>query len=201
MYPFQLFPCRTFSFSCPSPSSVISRTPSNHLSLVLPLPHSPYPMPIIIAFTRPSDLIMWSKYLNFCLSISLTSRGSIPSSVRIDLLLHFSIHEILNIYYLLQHQYSLACNLSLSFFIDSPWFTTIFKTGNTSVLTSITFFVIYIPLSFHILIKHIMAALPKAILLPIYFLQPHVLSIIDPRKLKLLTNSTIVPSKWKNLYL
>ena len=135
--------------------------------------------------------MMCPKYDSCCFFISASSGlvALIPSIT--DLLVLLAVHGILSS--LLQHHNSNLSILLLSAFLivqDSQPYCT---TGKTNAFTILQFVGIVISLSFHILFRPVIAALPNANRLKISPLQEPESSILVPRKTQSRTISTFSP--------
>ena len=169
---------------------VKSVIPSNHLILCTPLLFLPSVFPGIRVFSSESVLcIRWPKYWSFSFSISPSSEYSEWISLRndwFDLLAGQGT--------LLQHHSSKASILQCpAFFIiqlSHPYMTT----GKTIVVSRQTFVSKVMSLLFNMLSRLIIAFLPRSKHLLISWLQSPSAVILEPRKIKSDTVSTVSPS-------
>ena len=171
--------------------SIESVVPSNHLIFCLPLLLLPSIFPNIRVFSSESVLrIRWPNYWRFSISPSNDYSGLI--SFRIDWLDLLAVQGILKS--LLQHPSSEASILWCSgFFIvqlSHPYMTT----GKTISLTIWTFVGKVISLLFNMLSRLVIAFLPRSKSLLISWLQSPSAVILEPRKIKSATVSTVSPS-------
>ena len=138
--------------------------PSNHLILCCPLHLLPSVFPSIRVFSNESVLhIRWSKYWSFSFSISPSNEYSGLISLRIDWFDLLAVQGTLKS--LLQHHISKA-----------------------SVLHCSTFFIIH-----HMLSRLVIAFLPRHKRLSISCLQSPSAEILETKKMKSLTVSTVFP--------
>src|SRR5574338_232011 len=167
--------------------------PSSHLILCHPLLLlSPIP-PSIRVFSNESTLLMrWPKYCSF--SFSIIPSKEIPGliSFRMDWLDLLAVQGTLNS--LLQHHSSKASILRRSVFftvqLSHPYMTT----GKTIALTRWTFAGKVMFLLFNMLSRLVIAFLPRSKHLLISWLQSPSVVILEPRKIKSDTVSTVSPS-------
>ena len=163
--------------------------PSHPLSSLL---HPPSIFPSIRVFSKESVLhIRWPKYWSFSCSISPSSEH--PGLIlRMDLLDLLAIQRTLKS--LLQHHSSKASILQCSCFfivqLSHPYTTT----GKTIALTRWTFVGKVISLVFNMLSRLVIAFLPKSKHLLISWLQSPSAVILEHKKIKSATDSTISPS-------
>ena len=166
--------------------------PSNHLILCLPLLLLP-PIPHSIrVFSNESTLRMrWPKYWSF--SFSIIPSKKIPGliSFRMDWLDLLAVQGTLKS--LLQHHSSKALILGSAFFtvqLSHPYMTT----GKTIALTRQTFVGKVKSLLFNVLSRLVITFLPRRKCLLISWLQSQYAVILEPRKIKSDTVSTVSPS-------
>ena len=162
--------------------------PSNHLILCHSLlPHSIFPS--IRVFSNESVFhIRWPKYWSFSFSISPSNEYSGLISFRMDLL---AVQGTLKS--LLQHHSSKASILQHSAFfmvqLSHPHMTT----RKTIALTRWNFVGKVISLLFNMLSRLLIAFLPRSKRLLISWLQSPSAVILEPRKIKSVTVSTVFP--------
>src|SRR5574341_1278898 len=167
--------------------------PSSHLilcRLLLLLPPIP---PSIRVFSNESTLcIRWPKYWIFSLSISPSNEHPGLISFRMDWLDLLAVQETLKS--LLQHHSSRASILRHSAFftvqISHPYMTT----GKTIALTKWTFVGKEMSLLFNMLSRLVITFLPRSKCILISWLQSPSAEILEPRKIKSDTVSTVSPS-------
>src|SRR5574337_482934 len=167
--------------------------PSSHLilcRLLLLLPPIP---PSIRVFSNESTLLMrWSKYWTFSFSIIPSKEHPELTSFRMDWLDLLAVQETLKS--LLQHHSSKASNLQCSAFftvqLSHPYMTN----GKTIALTRWTFVGKVISLLFNMLSRLFITFLPRSKCLLISWLQSPSAVILEPRKIKSDTVSTVSPS-------
>ena len=167
--------------------------PSNHLILCHPLLPLPSICPRIMVFSSESVLrIRWPKYWSFSFNISLSNEcpGLIP--FRMDWLDLLEVQGTLKS--LLQHHSSKASILRHSAFfivqLSHPYMTT----GKTIALTGQTFVDKVISLLFNMLPRLVITFLPRSNHLLISWLQSPSAVILEPKKRKSATVSTVSPS-------
>ena len=179
-------------------TSIESVMPSSHLILCRPLLLlNPIP-PSIRVFSNESTLRMsWPKYWSF--SFSIISSKELPGliSFRMDWLDLLAVQGTLKS--LLQHHSSKASILPSSAFftvhLSHPYMTT----GKTTALTRWTFVGKVMSLLFNILSRLVITFLPRSQRLLISWLQSPSAVVLEPRKIKSDTVSTVSPSismKW-----
>ena len=164
-----------------------------HLILCCPLLFLPSIFPRIRIFSNESDLpIRWPKYWSFGFSISPSNEHSGLISFRMDWLNLLAVQGTLKS--LLQHHSSNASILWCSAFfivqISHPHMTT----GKTIALTRQTSVSKVMSLLLNILSSLITAFLPGSKHLLISWLQSQSEVIMEPKKIKPLTVSTVSPS-------
>ena len=186
---------------CPSPTpsslklmSIELVMPSSHLILCCPLLLLPPIPPSIRVFSNESTLRMrWPKYWSFTFSISPSNEHPGVISFRMDWLdLLAGVQGTLKS--LLQHHSSKASILQCSAFfavqLSHPYMTT----RKTIALTRWTFVGKVISLLFNMLSKLVVTFLPRSKLLLISWLQSPSAVILEPKKTKSDTVSTVSPS-------
>ena len=142
-------------------TSIESAMPSNHLILYHPFLLLPSTFPSIRVFSSKSVLcIMWPKYWSFSFNISPPSEYSGLISFRIDWLDILAVQGTLKS--LLQHNSSKASVLQCSAFfivqLSHPYVTT----GKTIAFTRWTFVGKVMSLLFNMLLRLIIAFLPRS---------------------------------------
>ena len=167
--------------------------PSNHFILCLPLLLLPSVFPSIRVFSNESVLcIRWPKYWRFSFSISPSNKYSGLISFRIDWFDLLIVQETLKS--LLQHHNSKApILLHSAFFIvqlSHPYMTT----GKTIALTRWTFVDKVMSLLLNMLSRLVITFLPRSKRLLISWLQSPSAVILEPKKIKSDTVSTVSPS-------
>ena len=173
--------------------SIESVMPSNLLILCHPLLLLPPIPPSIRAFSNESTLHMrWPKYWSFSLSISPCSEHPGLVSFRMDWLDLLALQGTLR--GLLQHHHSKASMLQHSAFLRVQLSHPYMTTGKTIALTRRTFVGKVISLLFNMLSRLVIAFLPRSKRLLISWLQSPSAVILEPRKIKSDTVSTISPS-------
>ena len=186
--------------------SIESVMPYSHLILCHPLLLLPPIPPNIRVFSNESTLCKrWPKYRGFSLSISPSNEHPGLISFRMDwldllatrslektLLATISLEKTLNS--LLQHNSSKASVLQCSAFcivqLSHPYMTT----GKTIVLTRWTFVGKVMSLLFNMLFRLVITFLPRSERLSISWLQSPSAVILEARKIKSATVSTVSPS-------
>ena len=166
--------------------------PSSHLILGRPLLLLPPIPPSIRVFSNESTLhIRWPKYWSF--SFSIIPSKEIPGliSFRMDWLDLLAVQGTLKS--LIQHHSSKASILQCSAFftvqLSHPYMTT----GKTIALTRRTLVGQVMSLLLNMLFKLIIAFLPRSKRLLISWLQSPSVVILEPRKIKSDTFSTVSP--------
>ena len=149
--------------------------------------------PSIRVFSNESVLrIRWPKYWSFSFSINPSNEYSGLISFRMDWLDLLAVQETLQS--LLQHHSSKASILWCSAFfivqISHPYMTT----GKTIALTRQNFVGKAMSLLFNILSRFVIAFLPRSKCLLISWLPSTSAVILEPKKVKSLTLSTVSPS-------
>jgi len=167
--------------------------PSNHLILCHPLLLLPSIFPNIRIFSNESALcIRWPKYWSFSFSIGPSSEHSGLISFRMDWLDLLAVQGKLKS--LLQHQISKASILRDSAFFIVQLSHPHMITGKTIALTTRTFVDIVMSLLFNMLSRLVLTFLPMFKCLWISGLQSPSAVILEPRKMKSTTVSTVSPS-------
>ena len=167
--------------------------PSIHLILCRPLLLLPSIVPSIKVFSNESALhIRWPKYWSFSFSISPSNEHSGLISFRMDWLDLLAVQGTLKS--LLQHHSSKASSLRQSAFfivqLSHPYVTT----GKTIALTRLTFVGQVMSLLFNILSRLVIAFFPRSKNLLISWLQSPSAVILESKKRKSDTVSTVSPS-------
>ena len=166
--------------------------PSNHLILCCPLLLLPSVFPSIKVFSNESALhIRWPKYWSFSFSISPSNEYSGLISFRID---GFDLAVQRTLKSLLQHHSLKASILQCSSFfmvqLSHPYMTT----GKTIALTKWTFVGKVMSLLLNMLSRLVITFLPRSKHLLISWLQSPSAVILEPKKRKFDTVSTLSPS-------
>ena len=166
--------------------------PSSHLILCLPLLLLPPIPPSIRVFSSKSTLRMgWPKYWSFSFSISPSNEHPGLISFRMDCLDLLAVQGALKS--LLQHHSSKAsilwCSALFLVQLSHPYFTT----GKTTALTRQTFVGKVMSLLFHMLSRLVTAFLPRSKRLLISWLQSPSAVILEPKKIRSDTISTVSP--------
>ena len=179
-------------WSPPKPMSIESVMPSNHLSLCCPLLLLPSIFPSIRVLSNESALhIRWPKYWNFSFNISPSTQHPGLISFRMDWLDLLAVQGTLKS--LLQHHSSKASILwRAAFFIvqlSHPYMTT----GKTIALTRRTFVDKVMSLLLNMLSSLVITFLPRSKCLSTSWLQSPPAVILEPRKIKSATVSTVSP--------
>ena len=164
--------------------------PSHPLSS--PSPPAPNPSSIRV-FSNESTLCMrWPQYWSFSFNISPSNEHPGLISFRMDWLDLLAVQGTLKS--LLQHHSSKASILQHSAFfivqLSHPYMTT----GKTIALTRWTFVGKVMSLLFNVLSRLIITFLPRSKRLLISWLQSPFAVILEPRKIKSATVSTVFPS-------
>ena len=172
--------------------SIKSVMPSNHLILHRPLLLLPPIPPSIRVFSNGSTLRMrWPKYWSFSFSISPSNEHPGLISIRMDWLDLLVVQGTLKS--LFQHHSSKA-----SIFRPSALFTdqlshSYMNTGKTTALTRWTFVGKVISLLFNMLSRLVITFLPRSKHLLISCMQSPSAVILEPKKIKSDTASTVSP--------
>ena len=173
--------------------SIESVMPSSHLIICRPLLLLPTIPPSISVFSNESTLHMrWTKYWSFSFSISPSKEHPGLISFRMGWLDLLAVQGTLKS--LLQHHSSKA-----SIFRPSAFFTIqsshpYMTTGKTIALTRWTFVGKVMSLLFNMLSRMVITFLPRSKRLLISWLQSPSAAILEPKKIKSDTVSTVFPS-------
>ena len=173
--------------------SIESVMPSNHLILCHPLLLLPSIFPSIRVFSNESALrIRWPEYWSFSFNISPSNEHPGVISFRMDWLDLLSVQGTLK--NLLQHHSSKTSVLQWSAFftvqLSHPYMTT----GKTIALTRRTFVGKVMSLLFKMLSRLVITFLPRSKCLLISWLESPSAVILEPKKIKSDTVSTVSPS-------
>ena len=178
--------------------SIESVTPSNHLILCHPLCILPSIFLNIRVLSKESVLrIRWPKYWSFSFTISPSNEYSGLTSFRIDWMDLLAVQGTLKS--LLQHHNSKAPILQCSAFFMAQLSHPYMTTGKSTALTRRTFVGKIMSLLFKMLPRLVIAFLPRSKCLLISWLQSPSAVILEPRKIKSVTVSTVSPlfaMKW-----
>ena len=167
--------------------------PSSHLILCCPLLLLPPIPPGIRVFSNESALrIRWPKYWNFSFNISPYNEHPGLISFRLDWLDLLAVQGTLKS--LLQHHSSKASILRHSAFFTVQLSRPYMTTGKTIALTKQTFVGKVMSLLFNMLSRLIITFLPRSKHLLISWLQSPSAVILEPKKIKSNTVSTVSPS-------
>ena len=162
--------------------------PSSHLILCHPLLLLPPSPPSIRVFSNQSTLCMrWAKYWSFSFSISPSSEHPGLISLRTDCLNLLAVQGILKS--LLQHHSSKA-----SIFWHSAFFTVQLSHPYMTTGKTWTFVGKIMSLLFNMLSRLVIIFLPRSKRLLISWLQSPSAMILEPKKIKSDTASTVSPS-------
>ena len=167
--------------------------PSSHLILCCPfLLLAPIP-PSIRVFSNESTLCMrWLKYWSFSFSIIPSKEHPGLISFRMDWLDLLAVQGTFKI--LLQHHSSKASIHQLSIFfkvqLSHPYLTN----AKIIALTILTFVGKLMSLLFNMLSRLVITFPPTSKCLLISWLQPSFAGILEPKKIKLVTASSVSPS-------
>ena len=173
--------------------SIESVMPSNHLIPCHPLLFLPSVFPRIRVFSSESALhIRWPKYWSFSFNISPSSEHPGLISFRMDWLDLLAVQGILKS--LLQHRSSKALILRHSAFFIVQFLHPYMTTGKTIALTRRTFVGKVMSLLFNMLSRLVITFLPRSKHLFISWLQSPSAVILEPKKVKSDTVSTVSPS-------
>src|SRR5574340_3954 len=173
--------------------SIESVMPSNHLILCHPLLLLPSIVPSIRVFSNESALcIKWPKNWSFSFNISPSNEHPGLICFRMDWLDLLAVQGTLKS--LLHHHSSKASILLCSAFftvqLSHPYMTT----GKTIALTRWTFVDKVMSLLFNMLSRLVITFLPRSKHLLISWLQSPSAVILEPKKIKSDTVSTVSPS-------
>ena len=167
--------------------------PFNHLILCCPLLCLPLILLSIRVFSNESALhIRWPKYWRFSLSISSSNEYPGLISFRIDWLALLAVQGTLKS--LLQHHSSKASILWCSAFFTVQLTHPYMTTGKTIALTRRTFVGKVMSLLFNMLSMLVITFLPRSKSLFISWLQSPSAVILEPKKIKSATVSTVSAS-------
>ena len=167
--------------------------PSSHFILCHPLLLLPSIFPSIRVFSNESALRMrWPKYWSFSFSISPSNEHPGLISCRMDWLDLLTVQGTLKS--LLQHHNSKASILRCSVFFTIQLSHLYMATGKTIALTKWTFVDKVMSLLFNMLSWLVITFLPRSKRLLISWLQSPFAVILEPRKVKSATVSTVFPS-------
>ena len=176
--------------SLPKPMSIESVMPSNHLILCCPCLLLPSIPPNIRVFSNESALRMrWPKYWSFSFSISRSNEHPGLISFRMDCLDFLEVQGTLKS--LLWHHSSKASILQCSAFFISQLSHPYMTTGKTIALTRWTFVGKIMSLLFIMLSRLVITFLPRSKRPLIPWLQSPSSVILEHKKLKSATVSTI----------
>ena len=183
----------TNSWSLLKLTSIESMMPSNHLILCHPLLLLPSIFASIRVFSNESILrIRWPKYWSFSFNISLSNEYSGLISFRVDLLHLLPVQGTLKNF--LQHYSSKASILWHSAFFIVQLSHLYMTSGKTIALTRWTFVDKVVSLLFNMLSRLVITFLPRSKHLLISWLQSLSAVILEPKKIKSATVSTVSPS-------
>ena len=181
----------TNSRSPPKLKSIESMMPSNHL-ICRPLLLLPPILLSIRVFSNESALrIRWPKYWSFSFNISPSNEHPRLISFRMDWLDLLAVQGTLKS--LLQHHSSKASILQHSAFFIVQLLHPYMTTGKTIALTRRTFVGKVMSLLFNMLSRLVITFLPRSKRLLISWLQSPPTVILEPRKIKSDTVSTVSP--------
>ena len=173
--------------------SVESVMPSNHLILCCPLLLLPLIFPSIKIFSNESALcIRWPKYWNFSFNISPSSEHPGLISFKMDWLDLLAVQGTLES--LLQHHSSKSSILRCSAFFITQLTHPYMTTGKIIALARQAFVGKVMSLHFNMLSRLVITFLPRSKRLFISWLQSPSALILDSRKIKSVTVSTVSPS-------
>ena len=168
--------------------SIQSVMPSSHLILYRPLLLLPTIPPSIRVFSNESILRMrWPKYWSFSFSISPSNEH--PGLISMDWLDLLAVQGTLKS--LLQHQSSKASIFQRSAFFTVQLSRPYMTTGKTIALTRWTSVGKVISLLLNMLSRLVITFLPRSKRLLISWLQSPSVVILEPRKIKSDTVSTV----------
>ena len=178
--------------------SIESVIPSDHLILCHALLLPPSIFPSIRTFQNESVLrIRWPKYWGFTFSISPSNEYAGLISFRMDWLDLLAVQRTLKS--LFQHHSSKVSILWLPAFFIVQLSHPYMSTGKTIALTKQTFVDKVMSLLFNMLSRLVITFLPRSKRLLISWLHSPSTVILEPRKIKSVTISTVSPSicmKW-----
>ena len=183
----------TNSWSSPKLMSIESVMPSSHLILCHPLLLLPRIPPSIRVFSNESTLRMrWPKYWSFSFNVIPSKEHPGLISFRTDWLDLLAVQGTLKS--LLQHHSSKASILQRSAFFTVQFSHPYMTTGKTIALTRRTFVGKVMSLLLNMLSRLVITFLPRSQRLLISWLQSPSAVILEPRKIKSDTVSTVSPS-------
>ena len=162
--------------------SIESVMPSNHLILCSPLLLPP-------SVSWHQSLLRWPKYWSFSFSISPSNKYSGLISFKMDCLDLLAVQGTLKS--LLQHHSSKASIIQHSAFFIVQLSHSYMTTGKTTALTRWTFVGKVMSLLFHTLSRLIISFLPRSKCLLISWLQSPSAVILEPKRTKSFTVSTV----------
>ena len=185
---------------CPSPAPGVPQTylhcvsdAIHHLILCHPLLLLPSIFPSSRVFSNESILcIRWPKYWSFSFNISPSNEHSGLISFRMDWLDLLAVQGTLKS--LLQHHSSKASILQCSGFFIVQLSHPYMITGKTIALTRWTFVDKVMSLLFNMLSSLVITFLPRSKCLLISWVQSPTAMILEPRKIKSATVSTVSSS-------
>ena len=167
--------------------------PSSHLILCRPLFLLPPIPPSIRVFSNESTLhIRWPKYWSFSFSIIPSKEHPELISFRMDWLDLLAVQGTLEC--LLQHHSSKASILRCSTFFTVQLTHPYMTIGKTTALTRWTFVGKVMSLLFNMLSRLLITFLPRSKRLLISWRQSPSAVILEPKKIKSATVSTVSPS-------
>ena len=167
--------------------------PSNHLILCRPLLLPPSIFPSIKVFSNESVLhIRWPKYWSFSFNINPSNEYSGLISFRMNWLDLLAVQGTLKS--LLQHHSSKASILRRSAFFTVQLSHPYMNPGKTIALTRQTLFGKVMSLLLNILFRLVITFLPRSKRFLISWLQSPSAVILEPKKIKSVTVSTVSPS-------
>ena len=167
--------------------------PSSHLILCCPLLPLPSIFPNIRLFPNESALCFrWPKYWSFSFNISPSNEHPGLISFRMDWLYLLAVQGTLKS--LLQHHSSKASILQCSAFFIVQLSHPYISTRKTIALTRWTFVGKVMSLLFNMLFRLVITFLPRSKCLLISWLQSRSAVILEPRKIKSATVSTVSAS-------
>ena len=178
--------------SLPKLMSIKSVMPSSHLILCPPFSSYPHSLPASVFSSESTLRIRWPKYLSFSFSISPSNEHPGLISFRMDWLDLLAVQGTLKSF--LQHHTSKASILWHSAFftvqLSHPYMTT----GKTIALTRRTFVGKVMSLLLNMLSRLVITFLPRSKRLLISCLQSPSAVILESKKIKSDTVSTVSPS-------
>ena len=167
--------------------------PSNHLILCRPLLLLPSIFPSIRVFSNESALhVRWPKYWSLSFNINPSNECSGLISFRMDWWDLLAVQGTLK--NLLQHHGSKASILQCQAFFRVQLSQQYMTTGKTTALTRQTFIGKVVSLLFSMLSRLVITLLPRSKCLSISWLQSPTAVILEPKKIKSATVSTVSPS-------